>query len=91
MDRAELERQELAFIAAFPDTRHTIADLVAEDDRVVARLTMRATHRGDYHGIARTDRPVEFTALVMYRIRDGRIAESWGEIDFPRLMRQLRS
>jgi predicted ester cyclase len=36
-------------------------------------------------------RGVEFTALVMYRIRDGRIAESWGEIDFLRLLHQLRA
>jgi hypothetical protein len=25
---------------------------------------------------------VEFTGLVVYRIKNGRIAESWGEIDF---------
>jgi len=33
---------------------------------------------------------VEFTDLVVYRIKDGRIAESWGEIDFLRLVRELR-
>jgi predicted ester cyclase len=27
---------------------------------------------------------------VIYRIRDGKIAESWGELDVLRLMRQLR-
>jgi predicted ester cyclase/GNAT superfamily N-acetyltransferase len=91
MDRGELERAELAFLGAFPDTRHTIEDLVAVDDRVVIRLTMRATHEAEFYGIPRTGRRVEFTALVMYRIRDGKIAESWGEIDFLRLMRQLRA
>jgi len=33
---------------------------------------------------------VEFTGLVVYRIRDGKIAESRGEIDFLRLIRELR-
>ncbi len=40
--------------------------------------------------IARTDRAVEFTGLAVYRIRDGKIAESRGEIDFLRLIRELR-
>jgi predicted ester cyclase len=74
----------------FPDAHHTLDDLIAEGDRVVLRTTARATHRGDFEGIARTDRLVEFTGLVVYRIRAGVIVESWGEIDFLRLIRELR-
>jgi steroid delta-isomerase-like uncharacterized protein len=91
MDGAELERIERAFLDSFPDAGHTIDDLIAESDRVVARVTTRGTHRGTFEGVAASGRQVEFTALVIYRIRDGRIAESWGELDFLRLMRQLRA
>jgi len=91
MDRVELERLERAFIIAFPDTQHSIDDLFAEDDRVALRTTARATHRAHFHGIDRTDRAIEFTALVIYRVCNEKIVESWGEIDFPRLMRTLRS
>lgn len=49
------------------------------------------SHRADFQGIARTDRQVEFTAMVIYRIQDDKIAESLGKIDFLRLMRQLRA
>jgi steroid delta-isomerase-like uncharacterized protein len=90
MDRHELERLERQFCSAFPDAHHTIDDLIAEDDRVVLRTTGRATHRGSFEGIPRTDRSVEFTGLVVYRIHAGKIAESWGEIDFLRLIRELR-
>jgi predicted ester cyclase len=90
MDRNELERLERSFFRAFPDAHHIVEDLIAERDRVVLRTTARATHRAEFEGIARTDREVEFTGLVMYRIRDGKLAESWGEIDFLRLMRELR-
>jgi predicted ester cyclase len=55
------------------------------------RTTTRATHRGVFQGIPATNRRVEFTGLVVYRIRDGRIVDSWGEIDFLRLIRQLRA
>src|SRR5438552_17721743 len=62
MDRVELERLERAFLEAFPDTTHTIHDLIAKGDRVVARLTMNATHRGESAGIPATNRAVELTA-----------------------------
>jgi steroid delta-isomerase-like uncharacterized protein len=90
MDRAELERLERQFGAAFPDAHHTIDDLIAEGDRVVLRTTARATHQGEFEGIPRTGRAVEFTGLVVYRIAGDKIAESWGEIDFLRLIRELR-
>jgi len=90
MDRDELERLERQFSAAFPDAHHTIDDLIAEGDRVVLRTTARATHRGNFEGIAPTGRSVEFTGIVVYRVQNGRIAESWGEIDFLRLIRELR-
>ena len=91
MDATELERLEREFCAAFPDATHSIDDLIAENDRVVLRTTARATHRGEFQGVPGSGRRVEFTGLVVYRIADGKIAESWGEIDFLRLMRQLRS
>jgi predicted ester cyclase len=90
MDRSELERLERQFCKAFPDARHSIDDLIAEGDRVVLRTTAYATHRGRFEGIEPTGRSVEFTGLVVYRIQDGQIAESWGEIDFLRLIRELR-
>jgi steroid delta-isomerase-like uncharacterized protein len=90
MGFAELEQAERDLCAAFPDINHSIDDLIAEGDRVVLRTTAHATHRGEFQGVPRTDRHVEFTGLVVYRIENGRIAECWGEIDFLRLMRQLR-
>ncbi len=90
MDRNELERLERQFSAAFPDAHHAINDLIAEGDRVVLRTTAHAKHCCDFEGIARTDRLVEFTGLVVYRIQNDKIVESWGEIDFLRLIRELR-
>jgi predicted ester cyclase len=76
---------------AFPDTNHTINEVLSDADRVVVRLTMHATHRGEYQGISPTNRRIEFTAIVIYRIDGGKIAETWGEVDFARLIRQLRA
>jgi predicted ester cyclase len=64
---------------AFPDTRHTLEDLVAEGDRVVARVSARATHTGELFGHAPTGKVVTLTSITVYRIVDGRIAERWSE------------
>ena len=73
-------RQALAlFHRAFPDTRHTIEDLVAEGDRVVARITARGTHTGELFGHAPTGRVVTQTSIAIYRVVDGQIVERWAE------------
>lgn len=39
---------------AFPDARHTIEDQIAEGEKVVTRITARATFQGDILGIPPT-------------------------------------
>jgi steroid delta-isomerase-like uncharacterized protein len=68
---------------AFPDMRVTVEDLVAEGDRVAARVTMRGTHRGVFQGLAPTGKRVEVRAMDMFRISDGKIVEHWGHADYP--------
>ena len=89
MDLEELVRLERGFAAGFTDVTRTIDDLLAVEDKVVLRLTTTATHTGEWQGIAPTGRRITFTGMVIYRIQNGRIAESWGEIDFGSLWRQL--
>ncbi len=36
----------------FPDLTIAVEDVMAEGDRVTARVTMRGTHRGEFQGIA---------------------------------------
>ncbi len=76
MNRDEVEQAERAFAVAFPDVVRVIEDLVTGGDRVVARTTIRGTHRGEFQGIPPTGRSIQTTAIVIYRISDGRIAES---------------
>jgi steroid delta-isomerase-like uncharacterized protein len=68
---------------AFPDMRVTVEDLIAEGDKVTARVTMRGTHQGEFQGIAPTGKRVEVEAIDMFRINDGKIVEHWGHADDP--------
>jgi steroid delta-isomerase-like uncharacterized protein len=89
-EQAEAARQEAAeFRQGFPDVVSIIEDLIAEGDRVVARWRARATHQGEYVGVPPTGKEVEFTGISVYRIEEGKIAQSWTEMDELGLMRQI--
>ena len=90
MDLTELMRLERGFAAAFTDTIRSIDDVWGADDKVVLRITTRARHSGEFNGIPATGRNILMTGIVIYQFREGRIAESWGELDFAGLWRQLK-
>lgn len=85
----ELKVQEKATAESFSRARRAIEELLAIDDKVVLRVIIRAKHTGHFQGISPTGRDVVISGIVIYRIVGERIAESWGEIDFAGLWRQL--
>jgi len=77
-------RQGAAVIrTGFPDLHARIDDLVAEGDRVAARLTFRGTHQGEFLGVPATGRTVEYVSHEFYRFADGLVAEEWICSDLP--------
>jgi predicted ester cyclase len=74
---------------AFPDSRWTIDDMVAEGDLVVTKKTMRGTHTGEFGGIPATGRPVTLQYVDILRLREGRIVEHWLSMDSLSFMQQL--
>jgi steroid delta-isomerase-like uncharacterized protein len=65
--------------AAMPDGTLTIHDIFAAGDKVAVRFTHAGTHQGDFFGIPASNRTVTITAIEIYRLRGGKIAEYWGE------------
>ena len=73
----------------FPDWQTTIADMVAEGDRVAFRWTMRGTHQGEFGGIASTGKPAQFTGITIVRFAGGKIVEDRFESGSPDIKQQL--
>jgi steroid delta-isomerase-like uncharacterized protein len=74
---------------AFPDLRFEIVDLVAEEDRVARRFVATGTHLGAFLGVAPTGRRVSITGFAISRVVDGKLAETWIDVDVFGLLRQL--
>jgi steroid delta-isomerase-like uncharacterized protein len=75
--------------AAFPDLHFTVEDLIAEGDKVVARVTAQSTQQGELSGIAPTGKHVTYPVMEIYRLANGKIAEQWVIADALGLRQQL--
>ena len=78
-----------SIVAAFPDVRARVEELLADGDRVIERTSAAATHTGEFNGIPATGNQVVWTEIHIYRMEDGKIAEMWSEIDLVALLAQL--
>ncbi|MGB2954048.1 MAG: ester cyclase [Gaiellaceae bacterium] len=77
------------FREAFPDLRFEVEDLLADDDKVVARITIRGTHEGEFMGIPATGKKVEFGGIDIVQFRDGKAVAHWGVSDTAGMLEQL--
>jgi predicted ester cyclase len=77
--RAALQRALPMLLAACPDARLTIEQLLAEDMRVAVRVRGVATHSVMIMGIPPTGKRIMWTENELFRFEHNQIVESWGE------------
>src|SRR5215211_7978900 len=76
LDREAYKRTTLEYHAAFSNTSFIFEEQVAEADKVVSRISGRATHdRKEFLGVAPTGRVTPYNAIFIHRISGGKIAE----------------
>lgn len=73
----------------FPDIRWTVEDLVAEGDRVAVRWFWRGKHTGPFRGFAASQNQVTNSGAAIFKFRDGKIVQSWIEIDRLGFLQQI--
>jgi len=77
-------------LAAFPDMRMDVEDLMADGDKTVARVRATATHDGEFMGMPPTGKQVDMQLIDIMRFDDdGLVCEHWGVADMLSLMQQL--
>ena len=83
--RAGMQAVFEALFSTFPDFNYRIEEMTAEGDRVVCKVTMQGTHRGQptlphafsgmLTGVAPTGKPVRVLQFHSFRIGGGKITE----------------
>jgi steroid delta-isomerase-like uncharacterized protein len=78
------------YIAAFPDLRFNADDILASGDKVVGRVTVTGTNKGDFMGMPATGKSVNIQIIDIIRFGDDGLAhEHWGVADVMAMMQQL--
>lgn len=94
-EMVEDEQQTAAmWRTAFPDIQITVEDMIAEGDKVAARLTIRGTHLGEIKSarlgnIPPTGRQATWAGIDIAHIANGKIVERWTPRDLLGLLQQL--
>jgi predicted ester cyclase len=70
-----------AVLAAFSDYHAEVEEVVAEGDRIVARVQWTGTQDGPYQGRPPTHRKLRFWTADFFRVADGKLAEHWDVVD----------
>lgn len=78
-----------SFREGFPDLTLKVEDQFAEGDKVVTRWSGGGTHQGDLMGIPATGKEVTIQGIVITRLANGTIKESWGVFDALGMLQQI--
>jgi len=71
------------------DMSNTLEDLIATEDRVVARVRFHATPKAAFDGVKPNGAPIDVEHIHIWRVADGKLAEHWMVRDDLAVMRQM--
>ncbi len=77
------------FMSAFPGQVWTIDRMIAEGEWVSMAYTFQGDFTGQFGEVPPTGKPVIFTGVTQYRLRDGQFIEIWEYLDRLTLYQQL--
>ena len=75
--------------ASFPDGHFTVEEVLAEGDAVAQRWTFRATHQGEFMGMAGTGRKVEVCGMAISHVKDGKMVDHTADWDALGMLKQV--
>jgi steroid delta-isomerase-like uncharacterized protein len=77
------------YFNAFPDMRIEIEQILATGDHVVVRYRSIGTHKGEFRGIAPTNRKVNINGCNVHEVRNGLCIRTFGYFDRLAMREQL--
>jgi ketosteroid isomerase-like protein len=75
-------------LAAIPDLRHEVQEVVVEGEVEMARVVVTGTLKAGFGGIEASGRPFRIDQAVIVHLRDGKVAEAWEIADVSAIREQ---
>ena len=76
--------------SAFPDLRMDPAEIIASEDKAVARVIASGTQTGEFMGMPPSGKRIEVQLIDIMRFDDaGSVCEHWGVMDMLSMLQQL--
>lgn len=86
----ESAKQQIGMMqAAISGLRFNLQDIVEEGNKVAARVNITGTHTGELMGIPASGGKLDFNAIDIFEIRDGKVAAHWGVTDSAAMLMQM--
>src|SRR6267378_1570378 len=73
----------------FPDTKVVVEDVIDEGDRISARFTYRGTFTNPFMGYRPNSASVQLRRIDIWRVKDGKFAEHWDELNLLEVFQQI--
>lgn len=76
-------------LAAMPDIRHEVREVVVDGDVEMARVVVTGTLTTDFAGVQGSGRPFRIDQAVITHLSDGKVSEAWEIADIAALRAQV--
>jgi predicted ester cyclase len=76
-------------LAAMPDLRHDVQEVLADGDVEMARVVVTGTMAASFAGVGGPGRSFRIDQAVITHLRDGKVAEAWEIADIAALRAQV--
>jgi len=87
--RAAIETSYRSLFSVFPNLHLDVDAPIVDGARVAQYFVLKATHHGEFMGLAGTGRAFEVQGVFLLRLRGGAIAEERRIYDFTGLLTQI--
>jgi predicted ester cyclase len=78
-------------LAAMPDLRHQVQEVLVDGDVEMARVVVTGTMSAGFAGIGGTGKSFRIDQAVITHLRDGKVVEAWEIADIAALEAQVTS
>ncbi len=81
--------READYIKAFPNKKTKIDSILCTEDQAVVRWTTTGTQKGEYQGVAPTNKEITISGISIWRFENNKLVEAWQIWDRCGLLEQL--